>query len=260
MWQWIRSTGKLVPAILVVTFLCFTVIKFILIPQLEGYCENKSKLEEIRSKVKVAEGVVASYKSESELAAMTERMLNEVKPLFDNGMNDGLALVHIGLEAENSNVQIVSYKPFEVIDKGICLEYPARLEVSGNYRNVNDFIEKLEHLPALSELKTITIKNYGMDATAQKQENMPVEMAPACDGTVTAVFNLVIYTSPAPEEQLKIEQVSGWATGRNNAFLAPDSISPYPGVKPLVKKPNAISGSESNIPFKPTSVPSSVYN
>ncbi len=257
MWHGLKLREKLVSAVLVVG-LSLLALRFIIIPQFGEYREIKSKLEEVLSRVKVAEDVVASYKSESDLAVMVAGILGEIKPLFDNDINDGLALLHIGLEAVKSDVQVVSFKPSNVIDKGTYLESSSRFEVCGNYRNVNNFIEKVEHMPVLSELRTLNIKGYGGGAAAQKQVNAQEETVTAFEGVVVAVFDLVTYTSLAPQGQLKIEQVNNWATGRYNAFLVPGSVSPYPGVMPLEKKPDTVLGPQNN--NSPTSVYRSVYN
>lgn len=246
MWQRLQPREKMMLALLGCFGLCVVLFKFVLIPQFSAYGYNKAKLEDLRSKVLVAEAAVRSEKTENEIADQANDLLNEIKPLFDNEMNDGLALVQIGLKALESNVEIISFKPSNLVDKGIYHELPLNFEVRGDYHNVSDFISKVEALPDLSEIRTLKIKPYEgkkaseqAGAVAQKQalpEKVPVEVIPMQNGSVTATFDLVAYTSPTPASRLKLEQVVNWAVGRYNAFLTPDYISPYPGIKPLERK------------------------
>lgn len=263
----LQPREKIMLAILALACLCFVLFKYLLIPQFSKYGENRDKLNDLQSKVKVAEAVVRSQKKETELAAQVTRQLDELKPLFNNVMGDGLAIVHIGLKAVESNVQIVSFVPADIIDKGIYLELPAHFEVRGDYCNVSEFISEIEDLPDLSELRTLEIKPYEGIKTVQaaapaevaapgSQQGPAMEVVPPQDGTVVAAFDLVTFTSPSPEARLQIEQVLSWAVGRYNAFLSPVPVSPYPGVKPAVQNlnpfimPLAIDEQEADTPQK----------
>ncbi|OPX88395.1 MAG: Pilus assembly protein, PilO [Pelotomaculum sp. PtaB.Bin104] len=249
MWYRLQPREKIMLALLGLVCLFFVLFKFLLIPQFSKHGENKDKLADLQSQVQVAEAVVRSQKRETELAAQAARQLNELKPLFNNVMGDGLAIVHIGLKAVETNVQIVSFAPSDIVDRGIYLELPAHFEVRGDYRDVSNFISKIEELPDLSELRKLEIKpneaimpaQPGSPATAA-DPNFPqaplVEMVPTQDGTVVAAFDIITFTSTSPEARLQIEQTLSWAVGRYNAFLSPGPVSPYPGIKSVVKNLN----------------------
>jgi len=245
MWQRLQLREKIMLAVLGFTCLCFILFKFLLIPQFIAYGENKDILADLRLKVQVAEAVVRSQNQEIDLARRVNEQLNELNPLFNNDMNDGLALVHIGLIAVESNVEIISFVPSAIVNKTIYLELPAKFEVRGDYRDVINFIGKIEALPDLSELRTLKIEPFkekiaaAPAASAQKRtspEEAPAEVISLQDGRVVATFDIVTFTSPSPEARLYIEQVLSWAVGRCNAFLTPDITSPCPGIKPLDSK------------------------
>lgn len=240
MWERLQPREKIMLALLGLTCLCFALFKFLLMPQFSKHGENKARLADLQSRVKAAEDVVRSQTRETELAAQAIRQLNELKPLFNHVMGDGLAIVHIGLKALESNVQIVSFIPSHILDKGIYLELPARFEVRGDYRDVSDFISGIEELPDLSEIRTLEIKPCKEKMPAQPEtlaavadpnspQAPPVEIVPTPDGTVVATFDIITFTSPSPEARLQIEEALNWAVGRDNAFLSPESVPAVPG-------------------------------
>lgn len=236
MWQRLQPREKIMLALLGIICLCFVLFRFLLAPQFSKYCENKDRLVDLQSRVSAAEAVIGSHTRETELAAEAAQQLAELKPLFNNVMDDGLAIVHIGLKAEESNVQIVSFVPSDIVDKGIYLEQPAHFKVRGDYRDVSNFIGKIEELPDLSELRTLEIKPGEVQIPAQPEapatavapnflQALPAEIISAQDGTVVASFDLVTFTSPSPGARLQIEQALSWAVGRDNAFLLPEPVS-----------------------------------
>jgi|GEM_PF-1406795 len=241
MWQRLKPREKIMLALLGVAGLCFVLLKFILLHQFDTYTADKTRLKDLQSKVQAAEAVVKSQDREIELANKAAEQLNEIKPLFNHEMGDGLALVHIGLKAAESRVEIVSFKPSNIVDKRMYLELPSNFEVRGDYRNVIGFIDRMEALPDLSELRTLKIqpeekkKAAGAGAVQQaspdKDEDVPIQ-----DGVITATFDIVTFTNPTPGARFNLEQVLRWAVGRYNAFQTPAAVTPYPGIKPVVRK------------------------
>jgi len=248
MWQGLQPREKIMLAILGLICTCVILFKYLLIPQFIAYSENKNMLADLQSKVQVAESVVRSQNQETDLARRVNEQLSELNPLFNNKMNDGLALVDIGLKALESNVEIISFVPSAIVDKAIYLELPAKFEVRGDYRNVINFINKIEALPDLSELRTLKIepfKEKTAEAAVTSKQAYPVEapneVISTQDGRVIATFDMVTFTSPSPEDRLCIEQVLSWAIGRYNAFLTPDIVQPYPRIEPLNSKASVCS-------------------
>ena len=238
MWQRLQPREKILLATLGACVVLFLLFYFLLIPQYDAFAKNRSAMSELEAKAKTSENVLASEKAESELAAKAAEKLSEVKPLFNNQMNDGLGLAHIGLEAMKSKVQINSYVPSEIVNKGAYLELPVKFEVSGDYPNVVSFIKRMEDLPNLADLRTLKMQpGQAVGASAgsavQNYTNVQLPTAPGTeqDGRVTATFDLVIYSSIAPEARLKLEQEAGWQVGRQNAFQTPGSTSPYTGIE-----------------------------
>ncbi|OPY57733.1 MAG: Pilus assembly protein, PilO [Pelotomaculum sp. PtaU1.Bin035] len=246
MWQRLRPREKFMLSILVFAGLCSILFKFILIPQYNIHIKSKARLADLRLKLQADKDVIRTQQQEIDEAVKVTEQLNEIKPLFNNEMGDGLALVQIGLQAVESNVDVLSFIPSVIVDKGDYLELPFRMEVRGDYYEVCSFIKKIEALPNLSEIRTLIIKHYEdkkavmpADSAALEQipgEKTPEEVIPVQDGRVVAKFDIVTFTSPSPEAKLQVEQALKWAVGRYNAFRPPDAVSPYPGIKPMVIK------------------------
>jgi hypothetical protein len=96
---------------------------------------------------------------------------------------------------------------------------------------------EMEGLPNLSELRSLKIQPekvaVSSDTTAVQNSakgQIPAATSSNQNGRVTATFDLVIYSSAAPEDRIKLEQTYGWQVGRQNAFKTPDSVSPLPGI------------------------------
>jgi len=232
MWQELQPDRKMILLFLGITGLCLVLTKYLFMPQFNRQCENKAKLADLRLKLQAAKAVAESQQRETELAGKVNEQLNEFKPLFDNVMDDGLAFVYIGLKAVESKVEIVSVSPAAVIDQGTYLEFPVRFEVCGGYREVCGFIRQIEIFPNLSEIRTLKISCCDDKETTQDA----VGILPTQNGKVKAILDIIIFSSPSPAARIQMGQVSNWSVGRNNAFLTPGAVSPYPGVEPVDKE------------------------
>lgn len=236
MWQKLQPREKILLAVLGVCLVIFAVFYFLLLPQYDTFTKNRETLAELEAKVKAADKVLASERAERDLALKAAEELNEVKPVFNNRMTDGLAVTYIGMEAIRTSVRIDSFVPAGIVNKGNYLELPIKFKVSGDYPNVVKFIDKMEKLPNLADLRSLNIKPAKEAVTtveaAVESLNKKQSAAPAGtdqSGRVTAEFDLVIYSSDTPEERLKLEQAAKWQLGRQNAFQTPDGVSTYAG-------------------------------
>lgn len=246
MWQELQSSRRIILLVLGIAVLCLFFTKYVFIPQYYKKCENDARITDLRSKYRAAKLIAGSLQRETDLAGIANEQLNKLKPLFDNMMDDGMAFVHIGLKAVDSQVEIVSVVPSAVHDKETYLEFPVRFEVCGGYHEVCGFIRKIESFPNLTEIRMLKITSYDDNNTArlfnaalQKQKTMEeelLEIPPAQNGEVMAILDIVTYSNPSPVIRMHMEQVSEWAVGRDNAFLMSDAVSPYPGVKPVAIK------------------------
>ena len=238
MWQRLQPREQILLATLGACVVLFVLFYFLLIPQYDAFARKREAMSQLEAKAKAAENVLSSEKAESGLAAKSTEKLNEVKSLFNNQMTDGLAVTYIGMEAMKTNVQINSFIPSEIVNKGAYLELPAKFEVSGDYPNVVSFIQRMEGLPNLADLRSLKIQPakkvvVSAESAVQNFAKAQLPTAPGTDqdGRVTATFDLVIYSSATPEARLKLEQEAGWLLGRQNAYRTPGSTSPYPGIK-----------------------------
>jgi type IV pilus assembly protein PilO len=158
MWQKLQPREKILLAVLGVCLVIFAVFYFLLLPQYDTFTKNRQALAELEAKVKAADKVLASERAERDLALKAAEELNEVKSVFNNRMTDGLAVTYIGMEATRTNVRIDSFVPAGIVNKGNYLELPIKIRVSGVYPNVVKFIDKIEGLPNLADLRSLNIK------------------------------------------------------------------------------------------------------
>jgi Tfp pilus assembly protein PilO len=238
MWQGFQTREKILLAALGVVVLTFVIVKFLLIPQISAHGENKAALVAMQSKLQTAEAVAGSQKQETALASKTEEVLDRLKPVFDKIMDDGLALVQIGLQAEETGVEIVLFKPSTIIDREVYLMLPCEFQVRGAYPAVIDFIAAMETLPELSELRKLKVEPFvekrkeapgdAGNREAVSYEDNYAEVVPVQDGRVEATFKLVTFTDPAPGTRLQLEQVLKWAGGRYNSFETPPGMMHLP--------------------------------
>jgi len=255
MWQGLQPREKILLAVLGFCVVIFAV--FLLLPQYDAFTKNRETLAELEARVKAAEKVLASEKTERDLALKAAEELNEVKPAFNNRMTDGLAVTYIGMEAVESSVRIDSFVPAGVVNKGNYLELPIKFKVSGDYPNVVEFIKKLEELPNLVELRSLNIKPAKeavttVEAAVESLNKQHSVISPGTDqnGKVTAEFDLIVYSSDTPEERLKLEQTAGWQLGRHNAFQTPGGVSPYVGAEEQVLSSENYSSSVDDNPLR----------
>lgn len=251
MWQKLQTREKILLVTLGACVVLFLSFYFLLIPQYDAFTRNRDHLEDLESKAKAAENVLASEKKESELAASAATQLGEVKPFFDNQMNDGLAVAQVGFEAMQANVRIDSFKPSDIVNKGSYLELPTKFEVSGDYLDVITFLQRMEGagMPNLADLRTLKIepeKTKVASAESAVKNFMQESLDAGQNGRVTATFDLVIYASSTPEARLKLEQEAGWLVGRRNAFQTPGSVSPSPDIKTPTQETASPVASEEN--------------
>ncbi|MDD4239612.1 MAG: type II secretion system protein GspM [Desulfotomaculaceae bacterium] len=241
MWQRLQPREKILLATLGVCVVLFLLIYFLLLPQYDAFTRDRAQLADLEDKARAAENVLASERKESELAAEAAALLGEVNPFFDNEMNDGLAVAHVGFVATKANVRMDSFKPADIVNQGSHLELPTKFEVSGDYLDVIYFFKRMEGagMPNLADLRTLKIepeKTEVDSAEAAISSFMQESLGDVQNGRVTATFDLVIYASATPQGRLKLEQEAGWPIGRQNAFQTPGSVSPSPDIKAPVKE------------------------
>lgn len=241
MWQRLQPREKILLATLGACVVLFLLFYFLLIPQYDAYNANKEQLAGLEAQARAYENVLASEQKESELAARAAALLSEVKPFFDERMNDGLSVAKIGIEADNANVRMDSFKPADIVNKGSYLELPAKFEVSGDYLDVIHFFKRMEGqgMPNLADLRTLKIEPEKQEADSAETaitSLLQEALGDVQNGRVTATFDLVMYASATPEGRIKLAQEADCQIGRKNAFQTPGIVSPSPDIKTPVKE------------------------
>lgn len=174
--------------------------------RLERSREAPESIENLKSTVQEAE----------------ERFL-KVANQFDKQITDGAFLVDIGVEAMRLGVDILFFRPGEVLRKEHYVELPLEFKVRGDYTRVLGFISKLENLANASEIRRLEIRALPL---AEDAEGSPL----LADGRVEGTLVLVLYAAPTAENQLRLDALSRWAVGRPDIFSAKGLTAPYPGI------------------------------
>ncbi|MCL6561368.1 MAG: type 4a pilus biogenesis protein PilO [Firmicutes bacterium] len=252
----LRPHEKVFLALLGVVTLIFFFYKYIFANQLKQYIEMKTTLHQLVTMANAAEQTAGSLRREIEFADSADKQLNDIAPLFSTEMRDGLALVQMGVEAGNANVEIISFATLPAADKEYYIELPARIAVRGRYPEVERFIAWLEKQPNLSEIRSLKIESpekgladlLGSEEKERQsgkekeffartvigEQNTPERAAGSGEltvsgmagkqemtsgDTVVAVIDLVTYSLMHPRQLLNINQVTAWNLGRTNPFL-----------------------------------------
>lgn len=250
MWQRLQPRERILLATLGACVFLFLLIYFLFIPQYDAYNTNKEQLAGLEAQARAYENVLASERKESELAARAAAVLSEVKPFFDERMNDGLSVAKIGIEADNANVRMDSFKPADIVNKGTYLELPAEFKVSGDYLDVIHFFKRMEGqgMPNLADLRTLKIEPEKTEVDSAESaitSFLQEALGDVQNGRVTATFDLVMYASATPEGRIKLAQEADCQIGRQNAFQTPGSVS-SPDLKAPVKESTSLAPAGGN--------------
>lgn len=244
MWQKLGSREKYLLGILLVILVLFAFYRFLAQPQAAHYLELKNRLNEARVQVSVAGQKVAMLQTEKQLAETSKARYGKVMALFAGSMQDGGAVINLGLGSAACGVKIAAFKPGKITGHPHYLEMPAEMEVRGNYLGIISFLENLENnlaIPNLVNLTALSIEPAKTKAAAAGVLLPAPLPTPSAAGTppgemetgVTAKMSLVFYSEPTPEGRLALKQVAEWKVGRQNLFRPAEMVSPYQGVKPM---------------------------
>ena len=133
-------------------------------------------------------------------------------------------MVLLGLKSAATDVTITSITPGDITEKPNYIELPLDITASGNYLNVVSFFTDLERLSNLTDIRMFKIL---ATPTVDDASN------------VTITMSLIIFSGKTPQEQLSLEEIKNWVTGRSNIFepagggltmtpLLPPAILPQP--------------------------------
>ena len=239
MWQKLGGREKFLLGILLVILVLFAFYRFLAQPQVASYLELKNRLNEARAQVSAAGQKVAMMQTEKQLAEISKARYGEVMALFAGNVQDGGAVINLGLSSAACGVKIAAFKPGKITGHPHYLEMPAEMEVRGHYWGIRSFLENLENNLSIPNLVNLTA--LSIEPAKTKAATAGVLPTPSAAGTppgkmetgVIAKMSLVFYSEPTPEGRLALKQVAEWKVGRQNLFRPAEMVSPYQGVKPM---------------------------
>lgn len=202
--------------------LIFVSYRYLLGPQIQSYRALKSELGKVRSQAAEMDTMAASIQSESDAVKAAGRRLEKAKARFSVNMQDGCTPFLLGQWAIKDRVIITSYQPGLVFNKEVYLELPLKIGLRGDYLDVLTFVNQVEEMANLAEVRYLAIKPYkppsSKGAGAQpgaSDQSVPLQQ----DGTVVAELNLIMYSDVTPEGRLVLDEMSRWPVTKGNAFL-----------------------------------------
>ncbi|MBO8128755.1 MAG: type II secretion system protein M [Peptococcaceae bacterium] len=211
MWNNLSTREKRLLGLLAVLLVCVGLYWFVFKPQWQACSRLRSELELARKQLKAARNTCAALDRETKALHKAEAELADLRAFFYTDLQDGGTVFDFGLKALEKNVVITKFKPFAVIDRETHLVLPIELGVRGAYPAVAAYLDLLEHLFCLSEIRFLDIE-------AEKEDALPT-------GDVQAEALLLLYSEPSPEGRLMLEEMSRWDVGRFNAFARPASTA-----------------------------------
>lgn len=222
-WEKLSQREKLLLALLGAIIVLYFFYTFLLGPQLAAFREVRAELRMATARLEKGRNIAASFSREKEALRAAAERLAPLSPRFDIDLGDGAVLADIGLEAARQGVMVTLVRPGAAVQKEHYLALPLEFVVQGDYRQVLNFIRKVENLASLSELKQMEVKALVL------AEN-PGASPAAADGRVRATFTLVLYAAPTPENKLRLEALSKWVLGRDNPYQAAGTRASHPGI------------------------------
>lgn len=249
MLQKLGSREKFLLGVLITVLALFAFYRFFAAPQAARYTELKKQLNDTRAQVSAARQKVAMLETEEKQAEAARARAEEVMALFAGNVQDGGAVINLGLSSAACGVKIVAFKPGKIASWPYYLELPVEMEARGPYNGFLSFLDNLENnkiIPNPVKINALAIEPAkAMPAGAGAAgalspallpgtvPGQPEDAAAETETGVTAKMTLVFYSEPTPKGKLALEQVANWKVGRPNLFRTAEMVSPYQGVKPL---------------------------
>lgn len=210
--------------------LCLGFYSLVLEQQINQYTDLAGQLEITQQELTKAQKLLAGEKQQQARAAEMETKLNSVLGLFNTRLHTGDALAYLNWQAYQSHTFLQDLKPLQVVDKKYYFEIPFILKMQGTYQAVVNYIQVLESLPNISEIRRVEFRPV-IDTAATFATNTEI----------TAEIDMVIFSAKEGNRDLVEgkELAERWKVGRENAFQGREPLSPldgmtipYPGALP----------------------------
>ena len=219
----ISKREKVILVILAVGLICFLFYQYVYTPQSKRYQKLKSGLGAAKIQLEQDRKTVAALPQERERLEFARERFNKAREPFFTRVQDGGAIIDLGLAALSWNVTITSYQPQKIINKDLYLELPVRVTLRGSYREVLMYLYSLETRRAIPNL--VALKQLNITPVVAQTDSLSEE-------DIITKINLIFYSETSPEGRLALEKIAKWQINRPDPFAPAKMLSPYPGVKP----------------------------
>ncbi|GAB6182068.1 hypothetical protein JCM14036_33870 [Desulfotomaculum defluvii] len=185
--------------------------------QINQYTDLDSKLQLTQQELAKAQKLLAGEKQQQERAKEVETKLNSVLCLFNTQVHTGNVLAYLNWQAYKRHTFLQDLKPLQVVDKKYYFEIPFTLKVQGNYQSVVNYIQVLESLPNVSEIRR---------AEFRPVDNITTSLETNTD--ITVEIDMVIFSAKDATKALVEgkELAERWKVGRDDAFQWLEPLSP----------------------------------
>lgn len=224
MWRKLSPQMQAFLIILGVTAFLYCFWVYILAPQVQELQGAREELRLAAARLQKGRNIAGSLKREELLFKEAQKEVEALAVRFNTDVKDGLIFADVGLETARRDVTVTLLQPAEMVREEHYLELPFRFVVQGDYRQVMELVSKTENLINVSEVRRLDMKALVL---AEDPNASPLE----ADGRVQADINITLYASPTAENRMRLDELSKWAVGRYNAYLAQGIKAPHPGIK-----------------------------
>ena len=222
MWKMLRSKQNLLLIWLGAGVFVFSLVYFILAPQVRAYALVKEELAGARDSLFTARASAAAMANEKDRLNKIKEEYSIKSGPFTQSFRDGSEIIFLGSPAASGSIAVVEIIPGDIIEKPHTLEYPVKIVVQGDYGSVVKFSRKIDiDSPAnLSEIRSLSIE------TKSQSTGVKSSVPQSTPGTIKATLWIVMFSLKNPAGSLYPDEFSKTFTGRSNIFRPAPAATP----------------------------------
>jgi Tfp pilus assembly protein PilO len=222
MWKVLHSKQNLLLIWLGAVVFVFSLVYFILAPQVRAYALVKEELAGARDSLSIARASAAGLANEKDRLYKIKEEYSIKSGPFAQSFRDGSEIIFLGSPAASGSIAFVEIIPGDIIEKPHTLEYPVKIVVQGDYGSVARFSRKidLDSPGNLSEIRSLSLE------TKSQSTGVKSSVPQLNPGTIKATLWIVVFSLKDPTGSLYTEEFSSTYTGRSNIFRPAPAATP----------------------------------
>lgn len=197
-----------------------------------AYTGLTGEIAELQLLIAAAMPVADSLEREREALRLARMELAEYDHYFNNRLDEGLYLNEVGNEAIKHGVIVNEIQLGTVRVLTTHLERPVHITVTGDYRDVLGYLQRLTEIARHTEITEMAVRDAYVPPVRSSSRAETVEdqhniQAPA-KGMVVAKVLLVVSTGLEAESKQSPSGLEQMTMGRPNSFIQSVPARPFP--------------------------------